>query len=111
MRDNELARRDPGGRDGVELRGAPLRVKWTLDDLITADDHSLRCVFSCTVRAMDDRVERRMLAEVLLGPRTSVTDADVANYFAPSLRKRAIDEARARARRSGSALRARRPPR
>jgi len=100
MRENELARRDPSAAAGgpavasaLELRTQPLRARWVIDELITADRNNLRCTFSCSVRALPDPTERRMLAEVLLGPRRSLTDADVVAHFAPTLRNAAADQA------------------
>jgi hypothetical protein len=91
MLDNQLAHRTAGG---IELRFEPLRVRWHLDDLITADQNTLRVRFSCSVRAIDDPTQRRMLQEVLLGPRQTLNDQDVSAHFAPSLRTRAAEAAK-----------------
>jgi hypothetical protein len=99
MHENELARRDPSaGAAGpaalaLQLRPQPLRARWVIDGLITADRNDLRCTFSCSVRALADPTERRMLTEVLMGPRRSVTDADVVAHFAPTLRNAAAEQA------------------
>jgi hypothetical protein len=100
MQENELARRSPssgtgdrGPASGLQLRPVPLRIHWVIDELFTADKNDLRCAFSCSVRALPDATERRMLAEVLLGPRRSVTDADIATHFAPTLQNAAAEEA------------------
>ncbi len=81
--DNELARRVDGQ---VRLRPGPLRVRWTIADLAAADGNDVRCAFACSVRALPDRTERQMLAEVLLHDRPAAAEADVAAHFAPALR-------------------------
>lgn len=83
LRDNELARRQEGR---LELRPQPLRVRWSFGELLTGDGHELRAVFSCSARALPDPTERRMLEEVLLGPRYSLSDEEVANHFDAALR-------------------------
>jgi hypothetical protein len=80
---SELARRTGGL---LELRPEPLRVRWTLDQLVTSDGHDARCTFECSVRAVDDATERRMLQEVLLNGHATVTAADVSEHFEPALR-------------------------
>ena len=71
--ENELAHRDG---NGLELRAQPLRVRWVLEGLSTADDHDLRCAFTASVRALADPIERRTLGEVLLGTRSRLTAND-----------------------------------
>ncbi|HZL37881.1 MAG TPA: hypothetical protein VFC78_21365 [Tepidisphaeraceae bacterium] len=83
LRENELARRVS---TWVELRPGPMRIRWDLADLATADGHELRCAFSASVRALPDKTERRMLAEVLLNGRAAVVGEDVMRHFAPALR-------------------------
>lgn len=92
--DNQLARRENGR---LELRSDPLRVRWSLSDLASADGHDLRLTFSCSVRALPDPTERRMLAEVLLHDRSAVAEGDVATHFTPALRAAADQVCRARA--------------
>lgn len=82
LRDNELARREDGR---LELRPRPLRVRWSLGDLETADGHDLRATFTCSARALPDATERRMLDEVLLGSQYAVNDQDLAKHFEPAL--------------------------
>ena len=80
---NELAR----WRNGqLELRPQPLRVKWTFDDVVTGDGHALRLTFSCSVAALPDPTEQKMLREVLLEWRSSVTDETIVAHFTPALR-------------------------
>src|SRR5436305_5853260 len=86
LRDNELARRQEGR---VELRPQPLRVRWSFNELLTRDGHELRAVFACSARPLPDTTERRMLEELLLSSKYSLTDDDLANHFEPALRSAA----------------------
>jgi len=86
LRDNELARRQDGR---VELRPRPLRIRWNLSDLTASDGHELRAVFTCSVRALADATERRMLEEVLLGARYALSDEDVSRHFEGTIRSAA----------------------
>jgi hypothetical protein len=83
LMNNELARRENGK---VQLRPSPVRVRWNLDDLVTADGHKLHCGFTCSVAALPDPSERRMLEEVFLGRGHAVTTDAVVNHFTPALR-------------------------
>ncbi len=83
LRENELARR---GIAGLELRAEPLRVKWEFPDLVTSDGHELRCQFTAAIHALPDRTERRMLEELLLEGRTTLSADDVARHFFTALR-------------------------
>lgn len=80
---NELARRDNGR---LELRPAPVRVRWNLDDLVTSDGHKLHCAFTCSVAALSDPSEKRMLEEVFLNRAHAVTTQAVAAHFTPGLK-------------------------
>jgi hypothetical protein len=80
---NELARWKNGQ---LEVRPQPLRVRWVFDDLVTADGHTLRFTFSCSIQGLSDPTERRMLQEVLLQGNHSVTGDTVAAHFTPGLR-------------------------
>lgn len=80
---NELARRENGR---VELRPGPMRVRWNLDDLVTADGHRLHCAFSCSIAALADPTERKMLEEVFLARAFAVTSDAVISHFEPGLR-------------------------
>ena len=80
--ENELARREGSA---VDVRARPLRVRWNFDDLATTDQHDLRCGFAASVQAVQDPLDRRMLAEVLLAGREVVTAADLVNHFNSAL--------------------------
>src|SRR5712671_5469054 len=94
--DNELARRNGSSGPGLLLRPMPVRVRWAFADLTTADGHDLRCAFTASVRALPDPIEQRMLAEVLLGGKTSLRADDVAAHFAPTLKAAAVTTAKAK---------------
>src|SRR5687768_1124583 len=82
MLENEIARRDNGR---VEVRPAPMRVRWRFTNLACSDHHDLRCTFECSVRALPDATERRLLEEVLLRGRDRAGADDVAQHFFQSL--------------------------
>ena len=82
LRDNELARRIEGR---VQIRTTPLRLRWILDHLVAKDGHELKIQFSCSVAALAQPTERRMLEEVLLGPRSTASDETVSAHFRPAL--------------------------
>ena len=82
--DNAIARRTGTGE--LALRPEPLRVSWTFAGLVTADGHDARCTFACSVRAVDDPTERRMLRELLLDGRQHLTADDVSAHFHQTLR-------------------------
>jgi len=88
---NELARRENGR---LELRSGPVRVRWNLDDLVTADGHRLHCTFTCSVAALSAPAEWKMLEEVFLAKAMGVTTEDVVRHFAPGFRSAAAGVAR-----------------
>lgn len=83
FRDGELARRE-GGR--VSVRQEPLRVRFELPDLLTADGHRLHVLFACCVLPLAERAERQMLEEAFLSDRNSAAVADVSRHFTPRLK-------------------------
>jgi len=90
LMNNELARRENGR---LQLRQGPVRLRWNLDDLVTADGHKLHCSFTASVAALDDPSERRMLEEVFLARGFNVTTEAVIAHFAPALRAAAAKAA------------------
>lgn len=86
--EHELARRSDDGST-LELRSRPLRVRWTFDHLVTSDGHRIRCDFECSVRALEDPTEQKMLREVLLDGRGVLTGDEVAAHFQDTLRNAA----------------------
>ena len=79
---HELARRESGA---LILRDQPIRVRWTFQHLTTSDAHGLSCTFAASVAAVPENIERRMLAEVLLADRDTLTADDIAAHFLPAL--------------------------
>ena len=90
LNDQELARREEGR---ILLRPSPLRMRWLWNDLATADGHTLSCTWTCSVRTLDESVERQMLAEAFLSNKNALTCEDVTAYFAPALRAAAAKTA------------------
>lgn len=82
--EHEMARRGYGGR--LELRPLPLRVRWAFDGLVSRDGHDVRCAAECSVRALPDATERKMLQEVLLDGRDTISTDDVAAHFERAVR-------------------------
>ena len=80
--DHEIARRE--GQD-LLVRSSPVRLRWELNDLISSDGHRLRCIFTCSLRALEQPAERKMLEEVFLASRAAATMDDVANHFRGAL--------------------------
>lgn len=87
---NELAR-STNGR--VDLRTEPLRVRWGLSDLVTADGHKLRGAFMCSVRAVNEPAERKVLGEVFLSRKATANVDDVIAHFAPTIQTAAANAA------------------
>src|SRR5256885_16885975 len=86
--DATLARRASLASE-VEVRPDPLRVQWRLTNLRASDDHQIDLTFACAVRALDDSIERKMLAETLMAGRGSVGTEEIAAHFSPALREAA----------------------
>lgn len=82
LQENELARREGSA---VAVRAQPLRVRWELNGLSTSDQNDLRCTIVASLQAVDNALDRRMFAEVLLAWRNVVTDQDLSAHFAPAL--------------------------
>jgi hypothetical protein len=82
LRSNEFAARD-GLR--IDFRSDPLRVRVDSTNLVTSDQHELRCVFEFSARIGDHAADRQLFAEVLMADRSTVTREDVAFHFQPAL--------------------------
>jgi hypothetical protein len=69
-----------------------MRLRWNLDELVTADGHRLYCTFTASVSAINDPAEWRMLEEVFLTSsgrgfrQHSITGESVIGHFMPGLR-------------------------
>jgi hypothetical protein len=81
-RPNELAVREAGR---TEFRTDPLRIRFDLAELITADRHELRCIFECSVRVGDHSADRELFAELLMEGRPAVTRDDVVFHLRPAI--------------------------
>ena len=53
--------------------------------MASADGHRLKCSFACSVKALTDPAERKLLGEVFLGRKPSVSGDDIVAHFAPPL--------------------------
>ncbi len=81
----------------VQVRAEPLHARWTLADLITADNHRLRATFTCGFRPLPDAAEKKLLAETFLARKSSATIDDLVAHFAPALRAAALATASSKA--------------
>jgi hypothetical protein len=82
LREDELAVRT-GER--IEVRAQPMRLRWTIDELVTSDGHRLVCNFSCGVRVLASTTEQKMLREAFLERQPSLNVATVITHFAPAI--------------------------
>jgi hypothetical protein len=87
---NEFAR---AVGSAVEVRTEPVRVRWGLSDLVTADGHRLRGSFMCGARPLADGAEKKLLAEVFLARKAVATVDDLNGHFAPALHTAATSAA------------------
>src|SRR3954454_9808861 len=83
LQESELARRESGG---LELRKSPMRLRWTMEKLVSGDGHELRAEFSCSVQVLSEAAEQQMLAEVFLHGTHSLSAEAVIAHFQPPLR-------------------------
>jgi hypothetical protein len=79
---NEFARRR--GTQTV-FRDEPMRVRFELSGIGTSDRHDLRCAFDCSLRVAESSADRRLLAEVLLHDRESLTRDGVILHLSRKL--------------------------
>src|SRR4051812_28856479 len=85
MTANELARRAEGA---IDFRADPMRVRIDLAGLQSKDRHDLRCAFDCSVRVAEDASDRRLLGEVLLADRNTLTREDAAAHLSRQVHAR-----------------------
>ncbi len=83
---SQIARQENGR---ITLRDDPLQVTWHFDDLVAADGHLLQCDFSCSVRALPQPAEQKMLAEVFLTHSPVLTADHLVQHFHTALRNAA----------------------
>src|SRR5947209_661662 len=83
---NPIARKNDGR---VEVNDAPVRVRWSFDDLVTSDGHRLTATFACSLRALPEPAERKLFEENFLTNSTAAGVDDVTNHFSPALRSAA----------------------
>src|SRR4051794_39151430 len=90
---HEFARR----RDGqMAFRDDPMRVRFEIGGVWASDRPDLRCAFDCSVRVAESSADRRMLAEVLLHDRETLTHDDVIKHLSRKLTSAASDFASTR---------------
>ncbi|MCC6424946.1 MAG: hypothetical protein IT447_15845 [Phycisphaerales bacterium] len=82
LREDELAVRT-GER--IEFRAQPLRLRWTIDELVTSDGHRLVCNFSCGLRVLASPTEQKMLREAFLERQSALNIATVITHFSPAI--------------------------
>jgi hypothetical protein len=83
---NTFARKTNGV---IEVTDAPHRLRWSFDDLVTADGHRLTLGFSCSLRALPEPAERQFFQETFLTTSPTVAVDDLAAHFFPALRSAA----------------------
>jgi hypothetical protein len=83
LQESELARRESGR---LELRKSPMRLRWTMEKLVSGDGHELRAEFSCSIQVLSEAAEQQMLAEVFLNESNSLWAEAVIAHFQPALR-------------------------
>ena len=67
----------------TQFRPEPMRLRWTLSNLIASDGHKLQGTFACSVRPLTEAAERKVFAEVFLATKPSVRGDDVVAHFNP----------------------------
>jgi hypothetical protein len=82
LQPSELARSTNGQ---MQFRPEPMRLRWTLTNLIASDGHKLQGTFACSVRPLTEPAERKVFAEVFLAGKPSVRGEDVVAHFTPTL--------------------------
>jgi hypothetical protein len=82
LQDSELARRIDGK---IQIRPSGMRLRWELNELVTADGHSAQGIFTGTIRAMPEANELKMLEEALLSGGPSASGSDVVRHFAGAI--------------------------
>jgi len=93
LSNGELARRT---ESGVEIRPEPVRLRWKIDEILSADGHNLHASFLCGVRALPDASERQMLAEAFMNGSPAVTFDSVAGRFQGAFQKALVESCRGR---------------
>lgn len=93
VQSNELAWREHGR---VEIRAEALRLRWSFENLVTADGHLLGVEFSCRVRALSAPADRQMLEEVFLSGSPVLRSEAVVEHFQPAMRAAAAGVCQAR---------------
>src|SRR5580692_5493204 len=61
------------------------RLKWTFDDLVTADGHRLTAAFSAALRAVPEPAERALFEETFRTPADRVAENVLIAHFASAL--------------------------
>ncbi len=80
-----------------DISTTPVRLRWVIDSLCTADAHRLTLAFTCALARVDQPAERKLFDEVF-SPRGAaagpVSKAVVIDHFMPALRDAASALAR-----------------
>jgi hypothetical protein len=67
------------------FRDEPMRLRFELSGIGTSDRHDLRCAFDCSLRVAESSADRRLLGEVLLHDRESLTRDAVIQHLSRKL--------------------------
>ncbi len=91
LSESQLAFRDGAS---VVVRPSPMRVSWVMSDLVSSDLHKLTARFACSLEVVNNNVDRKMFAEVMLADRDAVTSEDLRSHYGGAIRSAAMEIAK-----------------
>jgi hypothetical protein len=78
-----FARRSDGR---AEVLSSAIRLRWSFDDLVTADGHRLSVAFGCGIKSAAAAADRKLFVEVFMTGRDTVTADDLTAHFSSALK-------------------------
>jgi hypothetical protein len=70
---------------GMDAEGTPIRARWSLGEIPTADGHRVLVVFSCSLRVLPERAEQKVFLETFLRDAPAIKSEEVLAHFKPGL--------------------------